>query len=169
MWSSATSFCLVSMNPCATPFHLVARVRLSETDLFLFEDLNESADRHLAYFRTRYFLFPSPTPSKPLLFIEHYLLDLPSTSAIVWSKVGGAELGSLNPFDCYQLSDLSRLVGGERRNFSVREFLRQLIRDFLGSFELLDLSSQTVPAVFVETSEGADWRRLSLSSPGEIC
>ncbi|KZV25231.1 hypothetical protein F511_27569 [Dorcoceras hygrometricum] len=29
-----------------------------------------------------------------------------------------------SPFDCYQLGDLSRRVGGARRNFSVREFMR---------------------------------------------
>ncbi|KZV20443.1 hypothetical protein F511_13441 [Dorcoceras hygrometricum] len=51
-----------------------------------FEDLNTSVDRHLAYFRTRYFLSPSPIPSKPLLFTEHYFSDLPSISAVVWSK-----------------------------------------------------------------------------------
>ncbi|KZV57203.1 hypothetical protein F511_40560 [Dorcoceras hygrometricum] len=51
-----------------------------------FEDLNSSADRHLAYFRTRHFLSPSPIPSKPLLFIEHYFSDLLSISAVVWSK-----------------------------------------------------------------------------------
>ncbi|KZV43877.1 hypothetical protein F511_15176 [Dorcoceras hygrometricum] len=32
-----------------------------------------------------------------------------------------------------------------------------------------DLSSQTVPAVFVETSKEADLSRLWLSCPGEIC
>ncbi|KZV26597.1 WRKY transcription factor 55 [Dorcoceras hygrometricum] len=78
------------------------------------------------------------TNSTPqLMFIEHYFSDLPSIYTVVWSKVGGAELVSLSPFDCYQLGDLSRRVGGARRNFSVREFLRQLIREFFTSFELL--------------------------------
>ncbi|KZV57818.1 hypothetical protein F511_24957 [Dorcoceras hygrometricum] len=71
------------------------------------------------------------------LFTERYFSDLPSISAVVWSKVGGAELVSLSPFDCYQLGDLSRRVGGALRNFSVREFLRQLTREFFSSFELL--------------------------------
>ncbi|KZV31188.1 hypothetical protein F511_43930 [Dorcoceras hygrometricum] len=39
--------------------------------------------------------------------------------------MGGAELILLSSFDCYQLGDL------------VREFLRQLTREFLSSFELL--------------------------------
>ncbi|KZV30347.1 hypothetical protein F511_24560 [Dorcoceras hygrometricum] len=113
-----------------------------------FEDLNTSADRHLAYFRTRHYLSPSPIPSKPLLFTEHYFSDLPSISAVFWSKTGGAELVLLRSFDCYQLSDLIQRVGGARRNPCVREFLRQLTQEFLSSFELLDLSSQAVPAVF---------------------
>ncbi|KZV30669.1 hypothetical protein F511_43424 [Dorcoceras hygrometricum] len=94
-----------------------------------FEDLNTSADRHLEYFRTRYFLSPSPIPSKPLLFTEHYFSDLPSISAVVWSKTGGAELIFLSSFDCYQLGDLIRCVVGARRNLSVREILRQLTQE----------------------------------------
>ncbi|KZV29764.1 hypothetical protein F511_44789 [Dorcoceras hygrometricum] len=117
-----------------------------------FEDLNMSADWHLAYFRTRHFLSPSPIPSKPLLFTEHYFSYLPSIFAVVWSKTGDAELILLRSFDCYQLGDLIRRVGGARTNPCVREFLRQLTREFLSSFELL-VSSQRVPAVFVEISE----------------
>ncbi|KZV52093.1 hypothetical protein F511_41432 [Dorcoceras hygrometricum] len=94
------------------------------------KDLNASVDRHLEYFRTRHFLSPSPIPSKPLLFTEHYSSYLPSISAIVWSKTGGVELVLLSSFDCYQLGDLIQHVGGARRNPCVREFLRQLTREF---------------------------------------
>ncbi|KZV41261.1 hypothetical protein F511_41201 [Dorcoceras hygrometricum] len=49
-----------------------------------------------------------------LLFTEHYFSDLSSISAVVWSKIGGAELVLLSSFDCYQLGDLIRRVGGAR-------------------------------------------------------
>ncbi|KZV30040.1 protein PELOTA 1 [Dorcoceras hygrometricum] len=57
----------------------------------------------------------------------------------------------------HQLDDLIRHIGGARRNLCVCEFLRQLTREFLSSFELLDLSFHAVPAMFFESSEGADW------------
>ncbi|KZV46998.1 putative pectinesterase 67 [Dorcoceras hygrometricum] len=72
-----------------------------------------------------------------LVFTEHYFSDLPSISIVVWSKTGGAELVLLSSFNCYYLGDLIRRVGGSRRNPRVREFLRQLTREFLSSFELL--------------------------------
>ncbi|KZV49307.1 Minichromosome maintenance family protein isoform 1 [Dorcoceras hygrometricum] len=96
-----------------------------------FEDLYTSADRHMAYFRTRHFLSPSLIPSKHLLFTEHCFSDLPSISVVVWSKTGGAELVLLSSFDCYQLSNLIRRVGGAQRNLSVCEILRQLTQEFL--------------------------------------
>ncbi|KZV40530.1 hypothetical protein F511_22369 [Dorcoceras hygrometricum] len=82
-------------------------------------------------------------------------------SAVVWSKTGGAKLVFLRSFDCYQLGDLIRRVGGARRNPYVREFQRQLTREFLCSFELLDLISQAVPAVFaVSCMNDALWNLL---------
>ncbi|KZV41886.1 hypothetical protein F511_32572 [Dorcoceras hygrometricum] len=54
------------------------------------------------------------------------------------SYTGGTTLVLLSSFDCYQLGDLIRRIEGARRNPCVREFLRQLTREFLSSFELLD-------------------------------
>ncbi|KZV33494.1 hypothetical protein F511_37381 [Dorcoceras hygrometricum] len=59
-------------------------------------------------------VFRALVRSVELLFTEHYFSDLPSISAVVWSNTGGAELVLLSSFDCYQLGDLIRCVGGAR-------------------------------------------------------
>ncbi|KZV23560.1 hypothetical protein F511_32351 [Dorcoceras hygrometricum] len=89
-----------------------------------FEDLNTSVDRHLAYFRPRYFL--SSSSSKPSIVTVHQTLFLRFTVDFCRS-----------------------LEQGARRNFSVRECLRQLTREFFSSFELLVLFVLRFDLVFL--------------------
>ncbi|KZV52554.1 NAC domain-containing protein 16-like [Dorcoceras hygrometricum] len=66
------------------------------------------------------------------MFTEHYFFDLPSISTVVLSKTGGAELVLLSSFDCYQLGDLIRRVGGARRNPCVLLTENNLIHQLAG-------------------------------------
>ncbi|KZV34518.1 hypothetical protein F511_21755, partial [Dorcoceras hygrometricum] len=52
--------------------------------------------------------------------LEPYFLRLSSIYAAVWSKIGGAELVFLRPFDWYQFGELNRRIEGARSSFRVR-------------------------------------------------
>ncbi|KZV34595.1 hypothetical protein F511_17725 [Dorcoceras hygrometricum] len=82
-------------------------------------------------------------------------LDFCPFSAFVLDDFGGAEFPLSSSFDYYPFETLNQRWKGNEKLLVVRRFLRNLLRSFFSSFELLDFSSLKPSAVNFE--------------PGEIC
>ncbi|KZV35881.1 hypothetical protein F511_36730 [Dorcoceras hygrometricum] len=83
------------------------------------------------------------------------MLENSDISAFVLDDFGGAEFHLSSSFDYYPFDTLNQRWKGTAKLLEVRRFLRNLLRSFFSSFELLNFSSLKPSAVNFE--------------PGEIC